>query len=176
MGNKFGAFFAGGVIGAVAALLCAPRSGRETRALVTDKVNVAWDEAQQLSSQASVGAQQAYQEASAKGQEVAQNVAAKSQELYGQAQTRVQEAAENIKPVFSEKNDELREKIEAARQRIAAQVVKNAEASHDAVSDQIPVAADEVEAGQPVASADVPVSAPAVESATTPAPEQGTQN
>ena len=32
---------------------------------------------------------------------------------YGAAASRVQEAAENIKPAFSEKNDELREKIEA---------------------------------------------------------------
>ena len=36
----------------------------------------------------------------------------------------------------------LREKIEAARQRIASQVAKNAEAAHDAVNEKIPVAAD----------------------------------
>lgn len=37
------------------------------------------------------------------------------------------------------RNDELRDKIEAARQRIASQVAKNAEQAHDAVSDTIPV-------------------------------------
>ncbi|MFR1640820.1 MAG: YtxH domain-containing protein, partial [Eggerthellaceae bacterium] len=46
---------------------------------------------------------------------------------------------------FSQKNDELRDKIEAARQRIASQVAQNAEAAHDAVSDTIPVAADAVQ-------------------------------
>ena len=46
MGNKFGAFLAGGLAGAVVALLYAPRSGQETRAMVTDKMSAAWGEAQ----------------------------------------------------------------------------------------------------------------------------------
>lgn len=37
MANKFGMFLIGGVVGAVAALLAAPRSGAETRAMVADK-------------------------------------------------------------------------------------------------------------------------------------------
>ena len=41
MGNKFGAFLAGGLAGAVVALLYAPRSGQETRAMVTDKMSAA---------------------------------------------------------------------------------------------------------------------------------------
>ena len=127
MGNKLGAFLAGGLAGAVVALLCAPRSGQETRAMVTDKMNAVWGEAQELGAQAGSNVQQAYHEATAKGQEVVHDVAAKGQELYGQATQRVQDAADTIKPAFSQKNDELREKIEAARQRIAAQVAKNAE-------------------------------------------------
>ena len=153
MGNKVGTFLIGGLVGAAVALLYAPRSGYETRAMVTDKMNAAWGEAQELGAQASDKAQQVYQDATSKGQEVVHDVAAKGQqavqdaqtkgrELYGAASARVQEAADNIKPVFSEKNDDLREKIEAARQRIAAQVAKNAEQAHDAVSDKIPVAAD----------------------------------
>ena len=51
MGNKFGAFLAGGLAGAVVALLYAPRSGQETRAMVTDKMSAAWGEAQELGSQ-----------------------------------------------------------------------------------------------------------------------------
>ena len=133
MGNKFGAFLAGGLAGAVVALLYAPRSGQETRAMVTDKMSAAWGEAQELGSQAGANMQHAYQDAASKGQEVVQDVAAKGQELYGQATQRVQEAADNIKPAFSQKNDELRDKIEAARQRIASQVAKNAEQAHDAV-------------------------------------------
>lgn len=145
MGNKFGAFLAGSLAGAAIALLYAPRSGQETRAMVTEKMSSAWGEAQELGAQASANAQQAYQEAAAKGQNIVQNVAEKGQEWYGTATSCVQEATESMKPAFSEKNDELREKIEAARQRIASQVAKNAEAARDKAGEKIPVAAEEVQ-------------------------------
>ena len=81
-------------------------------------------------------AQNFYHQAAAKGAEVVGDVTAKSREIADEVVARghaavdsVQEAAGSMKPVFTEKNDELREKIEAARQRIAAQVAKNAEAS-----------------------------------------------
>ena len=145
MGKKIGAFLVGGLVGAAAALLYAPRSGQETRVLVSEKMNAAWGQAQEFGAQAQARGQEVVQGATAKGQEVAQGVAAKSQELYGAAASRVQEAAGNIKPTFTEKNDDLREKIEAARQRIAAQVAKNAEVAQDAASDEIPVAVEAAE-------------------------------
>ncbi|MEG0682470.1 MAG: YtxH domain-containing protein [Raoultibacter sp.] len=136
MGNKgIGIFVVGGLLGAGVALLYAPRAGAETRALVSDKVNVVWGEAQELGSKAGAKGQQIYQEASSRGQEI-----------YSGATARVQEAAENIKPVFAEKNDELREKIEAARQRIATQVAQNAETAHAVAHEKIPVAAEAAEA------------------------------
>lgn len=144
MSNKLGAFVVGGLLGAAVALLYAPRTGVETRALVSEKMNTAWGGAQQFGAQAQVNAQQAYQTAvergqvvaqdvAARSQSVAQNVAARGQELYGQAQARVQEAAGVVKPVITDKNDQLREKIEAARQRIAAQVARNAEEAAEAI-------------------------------------------
>ena len=39
MSNKLGIFLAGGAVGAVAALLCAPRTGQEARTMVAEKVN-----------------------------------------------------------------------------------------------------------------------------------------
>lgn len=157
MGNKGLVFLAGGVIGAAIALLYAPRSGAETRAMVSEKVGEAWGSAQEFGAQASQNAQQFYQDATAKGQEVYQTAAAKGQQLYqdaaakgqqfyqtavakgqevvGAAGDKVQQAASTIKPVFSEKNDELREKIEAARQRIASQVARNAEESRAAAAE-----------------------------------------
>lgn len=227
MGNKFGAFLAGGLAGAAIALLYAPRSGRETRSLVTEKVGSAWGDAHEFGAQAVEGAQQVYQEvstkgqefaqnatakgqefvqnaaakgqdvaqdaavkgrevaqdAAAKGREVAQDAAAKGQQLYGAAATRVQNAAEQVKPAFSEHNDELREKIEAARQRIAAQVVKNAEESREAVANQIDAepaaepaaAAVEPAASEPAAEA-VAEAEPAVEPAASEQPEAGAAN
>ncbi len=135
MGNKLGTFLLGGLTGAVIALLYAPRSGKETRAIVTERVNEAWGEAQEIGSQAAGNVQQAYQGA-----------AANAQDFYGVATARVHEAADNIKPVFTQKNDELREKIESARQRIASQVVKNMEESQEVAEDAIPVVAEVEEA------------------------------
>lgn len=164
MGNKLGVFLAGGLVGAAAALLCAPRSGRETRTLVADKVNEAWGEAQNLGTQAGSNVQQAYQTATARGQEVAQGAVARGQEfaqaaqargqqIYGQATARVQEVASNINPGFGQRDDELRAKIEAARQRIANQVAQNAEQSSAAAESTIPVSPEATEAAAPAAPA-----------------------
>lgn len=149
MSNKLGFFLAGGAIGAVAALLCAPRTGEETRAIVAEKANTAWGDAQNIGANAGSSAQQAYQAASVRGQEVVSNVSA-----------RVQEVASNIKPSFTQNNDELRQKIEAARQRIANQVAKNAE--EDSAAAEAPVEAEPV-AEEPAAEAE------AVEEAEAPA-------
>lgn len=136
MANRFGAFIIGGIVGAAAALLFAPRSGAETRAAVADRANTVLGDAQGWSAQASANVQSAYQQATARGAEVVGGVAAKGQAVVDEVVARgqgvvasAQEAAGNMKPVFSEKNDELRDKIEAARARIAAQVAKNAEES-----------------------------------------------
>ena len=75
MSNKLGIFLAGGAVGAVAALLCAPRTGQEARTMVAEKVNEAWGQAQSISSDAGVNAQQVYQSAAARGQEVVEAVA-----------------------------------------------------------------------------------------------------
>ena len=172
--GRFGMFVGGALVGAVASLLYAPRTGAETRAMVCDKVNTAWGNAQQMGYQVAEDTVDAVEEAveaikesddpfetaveevqdlagdardkgkefaaaakakgqdfaevaKAKGQEFAATAKAKGWEAYGQATAKVQDAAENLKPVFNQKNDELREKIEEARARIAAQVAKNAE-------------------------------------------------
>ena len=103
MSNKLGIFLAGGAVGAVAALLCAPRTG---------------------------------------------------QEVAGQAAARVREVASNLKPSFTQDNDELRDKIEAARQRIASQVAKNAEETGQVAEEVVEAVAEAVEpAAETVAEA-----------------------
>ncbi len=150
MSNKLGFFLAGGAIGAVAALLYAPRTGEETRAIVAEKANAAWGDAQNVGANAGSSVQQAYQAASVRGQEVVSNVSA-----------RVQEAASNIKPSFTQNSDELREKIEAARQRIANQVAKNAEEDSAAAAEE-PVET-EVVTEEPAAEEAEPVAEEAAE-------------
>ena len=161
MGNKLGVFLAGGLVGAVAALLCAPRTGSETRNMVAEKANAVWGEAQELGAQTASTAQQVVedvagadaaartqtfaQDAVAKGQNVVSAVASKGQEIYGAAASRVQEVKSGVKPA-PDSTDDLREKIEAARARIAAQVAKNAEESVAAASEEIPVEVAQSEA------------------------------
>lgn len=179
--GRIGMFVGGALVGAVASLLYAPRTGAETRAMVCDKVNTVWGDAQQVGYQVAEEAAEAVDAvedaveaikdsedpietaveevqdladeakdkgkefaaaAKAKGQEFAATAKAKGWEAYGQASAKVQGAAETIKPVFAQKNDELREKIEEARARIAAQVAKNAEEAVAAA----PVVVEEPEA------------------------------
>lgn len=113
MGKKFSFLVLGGVVGAVAGLLCAPKKGEETRAEIAGKLNEAWGQAQSFGG-----------EAGARVQEVAGNATTKVQEVAGNATAKAREAASNIKPLANS-NDELRQKIDAARARIAAQVEKN---------------------------------------------------
>ena len=89
MANKLGMFLAGGLLGAGLALLYAPRSGQETRALVSEKVGAAWGETQEFGAQAAEQVKQAAAQAQAKGQEFAQAAQAKGQEVYTQAASRV---------------------------------------------------------------------------------------
>lgn len=106
--GKISSFFTGAAIGIAAALLFAPKTGEETRALVTEKANAVVGEAKDFADGIPGSAQDAFKAVQGKGQEIASNVQA---------------------PAAAQPDDELREKIEAARKRIAAQVAENAEAS-----------------------------------------------
>lgn len=126
---RIGSFIVGSVVGAVAALLVAPKTGEETRAFVADKANEAWGNAQNVGGGAQSRGQQFYNDAVAKGQEAYTRATTAAQDAFSAAQGRVQEVTGNAGfGSAPAQNDELREKIEAARARIAAQVAKNAEA------------------------------------------------
>ena len=117
--GKASSFVLGGLIGAAAALLVAPKSGAETRVLVNDKINEV------------VGGTNGFTEQ-------VTNVANKvTSAVKG-------EPAEAPEPVVTT-NDDLREKIEAARARITAQVAKNAEEAAAAAENAAEVVVEAVE-------------------------------
>ena len=178
MKGKFTAFLAGCLVGAVAALLYAPRTGDETRALVADKANDAWGSARHYGSEAQVrgreiygnvaeqgkaayesaasNIRQAYDSVSANAHQAYSSAAAGARDAVSTAQARMSDVRDNAKPVFEERNDDLRAKIEAARQRIAAQVAKNAEEANTAAEEVIdadPVELEEAE-GEAIESAE----------------------
>lgn len=79
----------------------------------------------------------------------------KSQDFYASGVTRVQSGMSNIQPAVAQKGDELREKIESARNLIADQVAKNAATARDAINEKIPVAAEKINTAMDVARSQI---------------------
>ena len=120
--GRITSFIMGAAIGATAALLFAPQAGEQTRAFVAEKASAVADEAKDFSGNFPASAQGAIKNIQEKGSAVVKDATGKvSSQGAGQAS-----AADA---------DELREKIEAARQRIAAQVMENAEQSKAAAAE-----------------------------------------
>lgn len=135
--GRFATFVIGGVVGAVAGLLLAPAKGADTRKQVVEAVQENVPQANQLQKQldgiidnAAKASTTVINNAIDKGTEVKRSVTARAQQ--------VAPAAEQV----ADANDELRAKIDAARERIAMQVAKNAEALQDAAVDKIPAVVD----------------------------------
>lgn len=135
--GRFATFVIGGVVGAVAGLLLAPAKGADTRKQVVEAVQDNVPQANQLQKQldgiidnAAKASTTVINNAIDKGTEVKRSVTARAQQ--------VAPAAEQV----ADANDELRAKIDAARERIAMQVAKNAEALQDAAVDKIPAVVD----------------------------------
>ena len=132
--GKFATFVIGGLVGATAALMLSPRTGVENRKVVVDKFNESCPIAGDVQGKAGM----LVDSVAATSTKVINTVVDKGQDLYNNA-TRSQAVTVASPEVFAEKNDELRQKIDAARERIATQVAKNAEAVHDAAVDKAPV-------------------------------------
>ena len=99
--DEFGAFLVGfivgGLTGAVVALLFAPQSGEETRALIKDKSIELCDKAQQTTEEALARAEQVAQEARARADELAKQVKERGTEVYSTARERSQAIYEDVR-------------------------------------------------------------------------------
>lgn len=136
--GKFTTFLIGGIVGAAAGLLFSPRTGAENRAKVSEAIN------EKVNLEVPAGVQekagQFVEAAASTSQKVINTVVDNGSDAYKNVVSRV-----NQNPTvqaFNDNGDELRQKIDAARERIATQVAKNAEAARDAAVDKIPVAID----------------------------------
>ncbi len=139
--GKFATFIVGGAVGAVAGLLLSPRSGSENRALLGEVIN---EKGGNLSCPVKVQEKASkIVEAAASGSTKVINTVVDNG---GEARKAVAQRAQKLTPesvkAFDANGDELRQKIEAARERIATQVAKNAEAARDAAVDKIPAVVD----------------------------------
>ena len=141
--SKITPFVIGGLLGAGIAMLYAPKAGEQTRALIAEKANALWGEAQDFSSGVPGAAQGVYNSVREKGADLVKDAPAKIQGFAGNAAEKGQNLVKGATGAApAQDSDELREKIEAARKRIAAQVMENAEQSK-----AVDIAAEAEEAG-----------------------------
>ena len=107
--DEFGAFLVGfivgGLSGAVVALLFAPQSGEETRALIKDKSIELRDRAQQSAEEALARAEATAQEARARADELARQLKERGQVVYDDVRERGKTAVEAVRSRVSKKSD-----------------------------------------------------------------------
>ena len=109
--DEFGAFLVGfiigGLSGAVVALLFAPQTGEETRAMIKDKSIELRDRAQMTAEEALARAEQVAAEARTRAEELAREARARAEELANEVRERGKSAMEAVrKPKKSETETE----------------------------------------------------------------------
>jgi gas vesicle protein len=99
--DEFGAFLVGfvvgGLTGAVVALLFAPQTGEETRALIKDKSIELRDKAQMTAEEAYARAEQAAKDARARAEELTREARTRAEELANEARTRAGQLASEVR-------------------------------------------------------------------------------
>lgn len=149
MGKGLNGLIIGGAVGFAVGILVAPRAGKETRKIILDKseavfgfkaheegtilgevvktTKTAVEAGQHLfnvTSKGKIG--EVAKEASEKGQQFFKDTSEKGQKFVKDTTSFVEDFAnDNVRPIFSQKNEELRQKIDTARSKIASQVVNN---------------------------------------------------
>lgn len=149
MGKGINGLIVGAAIGIAIGVLCAPRAGKETREKLFNKgQDVLGPKAQEegtilgevaKTTKTAVEAGQHLLNVTSQGKvaEVANEVKEKGQKIFKETSQKGQKfiedttafvedfANDNVRPIFSEKNEELRKKIDNARTKIASQVAHN---------------------------------------------------
>lgn len=99
--DEFGAFLVGfvvgGLTGAVAALLLAPQSGEETRALIKDKSIELRDKAQMSAEEAYARAEQLAADARLRAEELTKEARTRATELAGEVRERSKSAIDAVR-------------------------------------------------------------------------------
>jgi gas vesicle protein len=111
--DEFGAFLVGfivgGLSGAVVALLFAPQSGEETRALIKDKSIELRDKAQVSAEEAIARAEAAAADARARADELARELRERGHTVVEDVRERGKTAVESVRSRVSRKSDEASE-------------------------------------------------------------------
>ena len=112
--DEFGAFLVGfvvgGLTGAVVALLFAPQTGEETRALIKDKSIELRDKAQVTAEEAYAHAEQAAHEARVRAEQLAVEARTRAEELSKEARARAEQLASDVRERGKSAIDAVRRK------------------------------------------------------------------
>ena len=113
--DEFGAFLVGfivgGLTGSVVALLFAPQSGEETRAVIRDKSIELRDKAQVSAEEAIARAEAAAAEARARADDLARQLRERSKEVYSDVRDRSQAAIEDVRERGKSAVESIRSKV-----------------------------------------------------------------
>ncbi len=108
--DEFGAFLVGfivgGLSGAIVALLFAPQSGEETRALIKDKSIELRDKAQMTAEEALARAEAAAADARARADELAKELRERGQVMVDDVRERASSAVDAVRKTTTKKSDE----------------------------------------------------------------------
>ncbi len=111
----FTGFLIGGVVGAAVALLLAPQSGEETRALIRDRSVELRDRGIELSEEARARAEQLAGEARQRAEELEK----RGRMAFEEQRARLQNAIEEGKEAAGRKRDELMSRLESEKTKRA---------------------------------------------------------
>jgi len=113
--DEFGAFLVGfivgGLTGSVVALMFAPQSGEETRALIKDKSIELRDKAQISAEEAIARAEAAAAEARARADDLARQLRERSKEVYSDVRDRGQAAIDDVRERGKSVVENVRSKV-----------------------------------------------------------------
>jgi gas vesicle protein len=122
--DEFGAFLVGfivgGLTGSVVALLFAPQSGEETRAVIRDKSIELRDKAQISAEEAIARAEAAAAEARARADELARQLRDRSKEVYSDVRDRGQAVYEDVRERGKSAVENIRSKVKKENGETAA--------------------------------------------------------
>ena len=122
--DEFGAFLVGfvvgGLTGAVVALLFAPQTGEETRALIKDKSIELRDKAQLTAEDAYSRAEQAAHEARVRAEQLAVEARTRAEELSNEARARAGQLASDVRERGKSAIDAVRKKKDGGEEAASA--------------------------------------------------------
>lgn len=119
IGSLLSGFFIGGLIGSAAALLAAPRSGQETRAMIRAKSVELKEKALDSAEETRLRAEQTLTEARTRAAETIRDTSGQAEELARTVKEVAAEVTRSGQEELEEKKGRLKSTVEAAKQAVS---------------------------------------------------------